>query len=59
MKIKLLRRSKTKANKKRKKEIDNKILEAPKEIMNHKREERARKEKMVIENMNKKNKNIS
>merc|ERR1712121_494802 len=53
-KIKLLRRSKTKANKKRKKEIDNKILEAQKEIMNHKKEERARKEKMVIENMNKK-----
>merc|ERR1712121_453902 len=55
-KIKLLRRSKTKANKKRKKEIDNKILEAQKEIMNHKREERARKEKMVIETMNKKTK---
>merc|ERR1712121_543984 len=41
---------------KRKKEIDNKILEAQKEIMNHKREGRARKEKMVIENMNKKTK---
>merc|ERR1712002_1360009 len=53
-KIKLLRRSKAKANKKRRKEIDNKILEAEKEIINHKREERRRKEKMVIENMNKK-----
>ena len=55
-KIKLLRRSKNRANNKRKKEIDKKILEAEKEIINHKREERRRKEKMVIENMNKKTK---
>ena len=39
-KIKLLRRSKNRANNKRKKEIDKKILEAEKEIINHKREER-------------------
>merc|ERR1712121_577040 len=39
-----------------KKEMDNKILEAEKEIINHKREERIRKEKMVIKNMNKKTK---
>merc|ERR1712002_531098 len=37
-------------------EIDKKILEAEKEIINHKREEKRRKEKMVIENMNKKTK---
>merc|ERR1712236_177240 len=55
-KIKLLRRSKNRANNKRKKEIDKKILEAEKEIINHKREERRRKEKMVIENMHKKTK---
>merc|ERR1711891_96903 len=54
-KIKLLRRSKNRASNKRKKEIDKKILEAEKEIINHKREER-RKEKMVIENMKKKKK---
>merc|ERR1712050_276943 len=53
-KIKLLRRSKNRANNKRRKEIDKKILEAEKEIINHKREEIRRKEKMVIENMNKK-----
>merc|ERR1711891_66832 len=57
-KIKLLRSSKNRANNKRKKEIDKKILEAEKEIINHKREERRRKEKMVIENMNKKTKNF-
>ena len=55
-KIKLLRRSKRKANNKRKKELDNKILEVEKEILNHKKEERNMKEKRVIENMNKKTK---
>merc|ERR1712002_1261685 len=39
---------------KRKKVIDNKILEVEKEILNHKKEERDIKEKRVIENMNKK-----
>ena len=51
--LKLLR-SKIRANHKRKKELDNKILEVEKEILNHKREERNMKEKRVIENMNKK-----
>merc|ERR1712168_563266 len=53
-KMKLLRRSKRSANNKRKKVIDNKILEVEKEILNHKKEERNIKEKRVIENMNKK-----
>merc|ERR1712002_1162261 len=53
-KMKLLRRSKRNANNKRKKVIDNKILEVEKEILNHKKEERDIKEKRVIENMNKK-----
>merc|ERR1712215_32313 len=55
-KMKLLRRSKRNANNKRKKVIDNKILEVEKEILNHKKEERDIKEKRVIENMNKKTK---
>merc|ERR1712236_28135 len=57
-KIKLLKERRRKKEQKRKKEIDKKILEAEKEIINHKREERRRKEKMVIENMNKKTKNF-
>ena len=54
--IKLLRRSKRRANNKRKKELDNKILEVEKEILNHKKEERNMKEKWVIENLKKKTK---
>ena len=47
------------ANNKRKIEIDNRILKVEKEIINHKREEKRRKEKIVIENMNKKSKHFS
>merc|ERR1712215_533714 len=42
-KMKLLRRSKRNANNKRKKVIDNKILEVEKEILNHKKEEKGYK----------------
>ena len=53
-KIKMLRRSKSKANKRKKDVIDRKIIEVEKEILNDKREERNYMEKKVIDNINQK-----
>ena len=52
-KMKMLRRSKRRANSRKKEEIDRKILEVEKEILIDKREERNEREKRVIDNMNK------
>ena len=51
--MKMLRRSKRRANSRKKEEIDRKILEVEKEILIDKREERNEREKRVIDNMNK------
>ena len=51
-KMKMLRRSKRKANNRKKDEIDRKILEVEKEILIDKRKERNLREESVVDNMN-------
>ena len=53
-KIKMLKRSKRRANNRKREEIDRKILEVEKDILIDKREERNLREKTIIDNMNEK-----